>query len=378
MNNHEPFMCVAGYVSLDITPRFPRTGKRKSLSEMLRPGKLLQVGKATISPGGCVTNTGLALHQFGARTFLAARIGDDAFGHALIEAYRAHGADPDFRISEDETSYTIAIAPPGCDRIFLADSGANDTMTEEDIDPARLAEAEYFHFGYPALMRNFYVNAGENTRILMQHMKERGMVTSLDTVMTDPDSEAGQEDMDLMLRKVLPFVDFFVPSIEELCYMIDRPRYEAWQERAGGDDVCMHLSLAEDVIPLAEKALSYGCKAIMLKCGAAGLYLQTSAEDVMTSLSPYFDGTGWGDIKWFQKSYVPDQIISGTGAGDTAIAAFLYGASHGYSPIVCAQIAAGTGSCNLTASDSLSGLMPIDDLMRRIEAGWETQDFIRP
>lgn len=52
-----------------------------------------------------------------------------------------------------------------------------------------------------------------------------GLTTSLDLVAVDPDSEAAGMDWARILERVLPYVDFFVPSIEELGYMLDRPLY---------------------------------------------------------------------------------------------------------------------------------------------------------
>ena len=97
---------VAGYVSCDITPSFEGQGEKSGrLSDYIRPGALVEVGKATIAPGGCVTNTGLALQFFGADTVLMAKIGDDAFGRTLRESYAARGAKADFVVSPDtETS----------------------------------------------------------------------------------------------------------------------------------------------------------------------------------------------------------------------------------------------------------------------------------
>lgn len=40
--------------------------------------------------------------------------------------------------------------------------------------------------------------------------------------------------------------------------------------------------------------------------------------------------------------------------------------------------AAATGAMNLTEYDSLSGLLPIEALRRRIDGGWERQHLIRP
>ena len=50
----------------------------------------------------------------------------------------------------------------------------------------------------------------------------------MDMAAVDADSEAGRADWEAILKRVLPYVDFFVPSVEELCFMLDRPRYESW------------------------------------------------------------------------------------------------------------------------------------------------------
>ena len=72
----------------------------------------------------------------------------------------------------------------------------------------------------------------------------------------------------------------------------------------------------------------------------------------------------------FEKSYVPDEVLSGTGAGDTSIAAFLTAMLEGYTPEKCMQLAAATGACCVAAYDALSGLKPFAELEERIEKGW--------
>ena len=411
-------MIAAGYVCVDITPQFPESYQGRKLEDVVRPGKLRKIGSASISTGGSVANTGLALHALGADVSLIAKIGADAFGGIVQEAFRQQGTEPDFIISKDvDTSYTIVIAVPGNDRCFLVDSGANDAFYPEDLPYDKIARADYFHFGYPSLMRSFYEDGGTGLARMLERVQKLGLITSLDMALPDAASGAGSIDWEELCRRALPFVDFFVPSIEELGFMLDRERYEAWQKRAKetGDDICMTLSLEEDVKPLAKKALDLGCGSILLKCGAAGLYYRASDEMRMCGIgararlharqlsgdepreagvgqedSPehasaacaaeggMFTGQGWGDADLFQKSYRPDRIRSGTGAGDTAIAGFLYGVSHGMDPDTCLKIAAGCGSMCITQYDSLSGLLPAAQLLERIEAGWETQDFIRP
>ena len=74
---------------------------------------------------------------------------------------------------------------------------------------------------------------------------------------------------------VPPEVDFFVPSMEELCFMLDRPRYESWIERAGDGDVTETLDLRMISVRWHPRQMDLGVKVLMLKCGAQGMYYQT-------------------------------------------------------------------------------------------------------
>ena len=397
----ESKMITAGYVSIDITPAFPEDDYRgRTLQDVVRPGKLRAVGSCAMTLGGCVSNTGLALHVLGADVSLVAKIGDDAYGKMIQDAYHLQGAETDFIVSEDvETSYTIVISVPGNDRCFLVDAGANDHFYPEDLDMEKIAKGQYFHFGYPGLMKSFYEDGGVRLTGMLRSIQEAGLITSLDTAQPDAASESGRADWEGLLRMSLPYVDFFVPSIEELGFMLDRERYDYWQKKAieTGEDICMTLSLEKDVRPLAEKTLSLGCGSVLLKCGAAGMYFLSSSEEWMVSIGErfrkhaagcnpvqadaaegVFTGIGWGNKAIFQSSYKPDRILSGTGAGDTAIAGFLYGISHGLDPETCLKIAAGCGSMCITQYDTLSGLLPVPELLERISSGWEQQNFIQP
>jgi len=151
--------------------------------------------------------------------------------------------------------------------------------------------------------------------------------------------------------------------------MLDRNLYDKWQEKAGGDDITSILSLSEDVEVLADRALNLGAKAVLLKCGAAGMYLKTRPEHFME---------GWGGIACFQNSFVPDRILSATGAGDTSIAAFIKAMLDGARPEECLELAAATGASCVTEYDAISGLLPFETLREKIQKGWEQQKIIHP
>ena len=69
-------------------------------------------------------------------------------------------------------------------------------------------------------MKKMYINDGQHLAGLMKRVKEKDVATSLDMAAVDPESPAGRADWEKILAGVLPYVDFFVPSFEELCYML--------------------------------------------------------------------------------------------------------------------------------------------------------------
>lgn len=140
---------VAGHICLDITPVFPdkRVGQ---LTDILSPGKLIQMGDADVHTGGAVANTGLAMKILGADVSLMGKVGADAFGEMICNILRKYQAADGMLVSREEsTSYSVVLAIPGIDRLFLHNPGANNTFRASDIPQNALEEAALFHFGYP-------------------------------------------------------------------------------------------------------------------------------------------------------------------------------------------------------------------------------------
>ncbi len=365
---------VAGHLCIDITPGFYPNQRTSNIGDLLKPGKLLNIGGATTSVGGAVANTGLALKKFGSDVILLGKIADDAFGNIIERTFEEHDAAKHLIRSKDEsTSYTMVIAPPGIDRIFLHHMGTNATFCSDDLDYDLIAEAGHFHFGYPPLMRSMYIDESMELVKILKKVKSLGLTTSLDMASVEDGSEAAKQDWKQIIKNLLPYVDFFVPSIEELGYMMDKSVYQEWNERANGNDITSVLNIEKDVAPLADTLIQWGAKCVLIKCGSRGLYLRTASSDVMSQIDPQF--SEWDRLDIFEKSYVPDRILSGTGAGDTSIAAFLYAAICGYPAKRCLQLAAATGASCITEYDTLSGLKSFDELIDRIDSGWQKNDF---
>ncbi len=344
---------VAGHICLDITPIF-KPNRVANLSEVLSPGKLVQVGRADIHTGGAVANTGLAMHFFGADVTLVAKIGTDYFGQVVKEVITRHGANA--QLVEDSTvgtSYSVVLAILGVDRVFLHDTGANDTFCASDITDDMLEGISHFHFGYPPLMRRMYEQSGSELLALFQKVKAKGITTSLDMAAIDPNAPVGKADWRGLLQSVLPLVDFFVPSVEEVCYMLDHDRCADWERRADGGDVTDILTVDRDIKPLADELFKMGASTVLIKCGAQGMYYRDSVTE------------------GFEKSFKQENIVSATGAGDTSIAAFLTSIIQGHTLERSVRLAAATGACCITTHDALSGLKPLDALWDMIEQGWE-------
>lgn len=368
---------VAGHICLDITPVFPNQ-KMDSVQEILRPGKLIQMEGVDVHTGGAVANTGLAMKLLGNDVRLMGKIGSDAFGKMVLEILKENGADREMIVSEQSsTSYTVVVAVPGNDRIFLHDPGANNTFCEEDLDWEQIAEADLFHFGYPPLMRRMYRENGEELCSIIKRAKSLGCAVSLDMAAVDPVSEAGREDWRKILEQVLPYVDFFVPSVEELCFMLDRPQYDAWNQKAAGRDIT-EIIRREDVATLGEQAVSLGAKVVLIKCGAPGIYYRSADAEKLGALCEKLslEPEEWAGKQGFEKSYAPERICSGTGAGDTSIAAFLTSALNGESMEEALRMAAATGACCVASYDALGGLKPLVELKEKIRSGWRKTDYV--
>ncbi len=366
---------AAGHICLDVAPIFADT-KTRSIAEIMQPGKTVEVGTSDVHTGGSVANTGLALKIFGNDVRLLAKVGQDAFGELICNLLKEYNAAEDILCLEQEsTAYTIVISPPGIDRIFLHHQGANKSFLAKDISQEMLEDAALLHFGYPTVMESMYRENGRELIGLMQRVQASGCATSLDLCGIDANSPSGRTDWDAILRKTLPYVDFFVPSIEELCFILDRDRLKKWQEKAGDRDITEVIDAGAEASYLAEKCISYGAKVVMIKCGVPGIYLQTADREKMRGITKRLemDVDAWSKTALFERSFVPDQFLSGTGAGDASIGGFLTAVLKGCRPEKALTMATAAGACCVTQYDAVSGLLSYEQLEEKIASGWKKQ-----
>lgn len=369
---------VAGHICLDVIPDLS-TSPPGSFNKVFVPGQLINAGPVSFSTGGPVSNTGLALHKLGIPTRLMGKVGDDLFGSAVRQIVSGYGpqlADGMVVSPSVDTSYSVIVNYPGIDRIILHCPGANDTFGADDVRYDFLENATLFHFGYPPLMKRMYENDGAELAEVFRRAKATGVTTTLDMAAPDPTSAAGRSDWRRILNRVLPYVDVFMPSGEEILYMLRRNTFDALRARSDDGNI-LPLLTPELVSDVGRELLGMGAKVVGIKLGSRGLYLRTAdrtALDEMGRARP-IDTSRWAARElWAPCFWV--QVVGTTGSGDATIAGLFSALLRDFSPEDALTAAVAVGACNVEAADALSGIRSWEETLARIQSGWKRHSLV--
>ncbi len=357
---------VAGHICLDVIPTLGGV-------VLFRPGQMVEAGPVVFSTGGAVSNTGLALHKLGISTWLMGKVGSDLFGQAILQIIESHGpglSEGMVIVPGESSSYSIILSPPNADRMFIHAPGCNATFGADDIRYDMLGSARLFHFGYPPLMERMYANNGAELATIFQRVKAMGITTSLDLSMPDPNSAAGHADWHAILVATLPYVDIFLPSAEEILWMLRRPIFD---QIAIKSETARPLDQLEPEIisELGQALLDMGAKMVGLKIGDRGLYLHTASSEALAQMGrgQVSDLTAWSDRELWAPCFMT-QVNGTTGSGDATIAGFLMGLLQGMAPEDTLQAACAVGACSVETLDALSGIRSWPETEARIAPGW--------
>lgn len=373
MEDGRPEVVVAGHICLDIIPDLG--GSTAGGSPIPPPGRLAVVGPAVASTGGCVSNTGLALQRLGIGTILMGKVGDDLLGRATVDFIRQYNgrmADGMIVAHDEHSSYTFVVSPPAQDRSFMHFPGPNDTFVADDVDYGIVSKAQLFHFGYPPLMQGMFEHDGKELEQLLRRIKETGATTSLDMAQPDPQSPAGKAGWHSILSRVLPHVDLFLPSLDEILYMLDRERFDRLETAHGETQIADYDLYAE----LAETLIEMGAAIVCLKLGEQGLYLRSTRDK--RRIEAMGKGAPPAPAAWVNRELACPcfqvELAGSTGSGDCTIAGFLAGWVRGLSPAQVMNAAVAVGASNVEQKDAVSGVRTWEETMARIEAGWPRHD----
>src|SRR5262249_30990426 len=152
---------------------------------------------------------------------------------------------------------------------------------------------------------------------IYRRAKEVGAVTSMDMVMTNPDGPNANADWRTILARTLPYVDIFLPSIEEILLYLRRKDFDAWK-----DDVYAHLNAAY-LDAFARELLDMGAVVAGFKLGHLGIYMRTADAAHFDRLSRLpVNIPAWANVSLWIPAFQVD-VAGTTGAGDSAYAGFM-------------------------------------------------------
>lgn len=283
---------VVGELNVDLIlnqiESFPEVGKEKL------------AGKMTLTLGSSSAIFASNLSALGMRVAFVGKIGNDVFGCFCKDQLEGKGVDTSMLIVSDElkTGATL-ILNFGEDRAMITHQGAMKYLGISDITKEILGMAKHLHFSSYFLQPGFR----NDLHKLFKMAKETGLSTSLD-VQWDP-----AEQWDFDFKKILPFVDVFLPNELELLNLTQK-----------------------DSIDTALKEISHYGKLILVKKGKNGSLLC------------------YGNKIVNGKSFLNDYVIDSIGAGDSFNAGFIFKFMQGYSPEVCQIFGNLIGAISTTAS----------------------------
>ena len=310
---------AAGHTCLDLIPAFTINGSVDKLTDILVPGRMINMGPCVVVGGGPVTNAGVSIRRLGVKTELIGKIGNDDFGRQILSWYEEH--EGHFQgiktVDGESTSYTIAICIPGIDRFYLHHCGANDTFGYDDMTFDLVARAKLMLFGYPPWMRKLYEDTGRELTRILGRTKDLGTTTALDLSLPDVNSRAGQVDWVAILRDWVPLTDIMMPSAEEIFYFLYKKEFLAKKAKLGPkESVLDHLSVTE-ISTLGKDLTSMGAAIAMIKCGHRGLYVRTAGTARLRRMgaASCTDLDNWADRELWFPVYQEEKFVGALGSG---------------------------------------------------------------
>jgi len=370
---------AAGHTCLDLIPAFTIEGTVDKMTDVLVPGKMINMGKCVVVGGGPVTNAGVSIRRLGVKTELIGKIGDDDFGKQILNWYEEkEGHFEGIRVAPGEsTSYTIAICIPGIDRFYLHHCGANNTFGYDDMNFDIVERSKLMLFGYPPWMSKLYANKGAELTKILQKTRELNTTIALDLSLPDVDGYGDNIDWFAIVENWIPLSDIMVPSAEEIFYFLYKDKFLEKRANLKERETVLDNMSVEEISQIGKDLIGMGTGVAMVKCGNRGLYVRTAGADRLEKFGSAgcSDLDNWANRELWFPVYEEEKFVGALGSGDSAIAGFLSAFVFNNSVESCLRYANAAGSMNVTVPDGLTWNKGFDDLTRRIEAGWKTKEM---
>jgi len=307
---------VIGLYILDILgrpiSRIPDRGNVEFIDEI----RLTVAGTA----GGTVVDTA----KLGLRSLAVGAVGDDEKADFVLATLAKFGIDVSAmqRLPGVPTSATILNVRPNGERPALHVRGASDHFDVPSSLYDQVFDAPIVHLGGTGLLRTL---DGERSRILLEEAKRRGRTVTFDLIAATAQT-AG------LVLPLLPFIDYFMPSIEEARDMSGRTSVE-------------------------------DCASFYLDAGAACCVFTLGGEGAFYA---HRDGT---------RLKVPAydiEVVDTTGCGDAFDAGFIAALHHRMDPEKAVRFAQAAAGLVATGLGSDAGIRSFEHTTAQME-GWRTK-----
>lgn len=302
---------VIGLYILDVlgrpVSRIPDRGNVEFIEEI----RLTVAGTA----GGTVIDTA----KLGLRSLAVGAVGDDEKADWVLMTMQKHGIDISAmqRLPGVPTSATILNVRPNGDRPALHVRGASDHF---DVAPAmydQVFDASIIHLGGTGLLRAL---DGPASALLLREAKARGRTVTFDLIAANAETIG-------IVDPLLPFIDYFMPSIEEARDMSGQ-------------------STPEDC---AKFYLDRGTMCCVFTLGGDGAYF--AHRDGTRLKSPAYD------IK----------VVDTTGCGDAFDAGFIAALHHGMDQETSLRFAQASAGLVATGLGSDAGIVSFEDTLKTMK-----------
>lgn len=300
---------IVGLYILDVLGRpvtkIPDGGNVEFIEEL----RLTVAGTA----GGTVVDCA----KLGLKTLAVGAVGDDEKADFVIATLDKFGVDTSGfeRIKNVPTSATILNVRPNGDRPALHLRGASDHFLPPSKENIDIFDCKIFHLGGTGLLKKLDGQASVN---LLKEAKERGCITTWDLI-------AATEDTLGIVEPLLPYIDYFMPSIEEASIMSGK-------------------NVPEEV---AKFYIDKGVKNCVLTMGEKGSLFMSKDQKIIT---PAFD----------------IQVVDTTGCGDAFDAGMITALAKDMDLKTSLKFSTATSGLVATGLGSDAGIVSFEDTIEKM------------
>lgn len=326
-------IAVCGTITVDYN---------KIIDNYPEKGMLGNIRSCVKSVGGCVPNTIINLSKIDPSIPLYAYggVGNDENGRYVISVLEEHGIDVSgIKIFDGElTSFTdCMIVEATGERTFFFAKGVGGRFSYEDIDFESL-QVEMFHMGYALIMDAFDSYDPEYGTVMaktLARIQEKGIKTSIDLV------SVKNPRYSEIVKASLKYCNYVIINEIEAGQIVNMSPYNSTGE------------IDQNIIKqICEKILDEGVKDLVVVHAPQGGWAMTASRKFYSVPS---------------LKLPPGYIKNTVGAGDAFCAGMLYGIYQNLSVEESLKIACSAAACSLSATDSISGMKPIQEIKELYE-----------